>query len=90
MDIALQAHMPPTVTYRRPDAGYFFWLRFPEQIETAALLPAARAAGVGFQPGPVFSTSGQQTNCLRLSFAFYDEPTLTAAVASLGSSTGPA
>jgi 2-aminoadipate transaminase len=90
MDVALQAHMPPAVTYRRPDAGYFFWLRFPEQIETAALLPAARDAGVGFQPGSVFSTSGQQTNCLRLSFAFYDEPTLTAAVASLGSSTGPA
>jgi 2-aminoadipate transaminase len=84
MDTALQAHMPSHVTYRRPDAGYFFWLRFPEQIDTAALLPVARAAGVGFQPGPVFSTIEQQINCLRLSFAFYDEHAISAAVATLG------
>jgi 2-aminoadipate transaminase len=80
----LQTHMPTDVTYRRPEAGYFFWLRFPEQVDTAAFLEVARAAGVGFQPGPVFSTSEQQRNFLRLSFAFYDESAISAAVASLG------
>lgn len=84
MDETLQAHIPSDVTYRRPDAGYFFWLRLPELIDTTAFLPVARAAGVGFQPGPVFSTNEQHTNCLRLSFAFYDEPALRTAVASLG------
>jgi 2-aminoadipate transaminase len=84
MDTALQAHLPAEVTYRRPEAGYFFWLRFPEQFDTAAFLEVARAAGVGFQPGPASSTNEQQRNCLRLSFAFYDEAAISAAVASLG------
>jgi DNA-binding transcriptional MocR family regulator len=86
MDEALQAHLPAGVTYRRPDAGYFFWLRGAESFDATAFLPVARAAGAGFQPGPVCSPGGRHTNCLRLSFAFYDEPELTAAVASLGSS----
>ena len=74
MDDALQEHLPPGVTYRRPDAGYFFWLRFPDAVDTTAILPAALANGVGFQPGPVFSTDGGQTNCLRVSFAYYSDP----------------
>jgi len=86
MGSALQAHLPPEVTYRRPDAGYFYWLRFPESFDATGFLPVARAAGPGFQPGPVFSPTGAHTNCLRLSFAFYDEPAITAAVAAIGSS----
>lgn len=84
MDQALQADMPPNVIYRRPDAGYFFWLRFPASFDTVALHPIARAAGVGFQPGPVFSTRDRLSNCLRLSFAYYDETAIQTAVASLG------
>lgn len=83
MDEALQAHLPHGAHYRRPDAGYFFWLRFPEEIETAAVRPAALAAGVGFQPGPAFSTRGGSVNCLRLSFSYYDDATIRTAVDTL-------
>ena len=83
MDEALQAHLPPGAQYRRPDAGYFFWLRFPEEVETAALRPAALAAGVGFQPGPAFSTHGGSANCVRLSFSYYDDATIRTAVDTL-------
>jgi 2-aminoadipate transaminase len=83
MDEALQAHLPPGAQYRRSNAGYFFWLRFPEEVETAALRPAALAAGVGFQPGPAFSTNGGSTNCLRLSFSYYDDATIRTAVDTL-------
>lgn len=84
MDQALQSQLPPEVSYLRPDAGYFYWLRFAEQFDAAALLPVARDAGVGFQPGPAFSPTGAHANCLRLSFAFYDEPAITRAIAALG------
>ena len=83
MDEALQVHLPPGARYRRPDAGYFFWLRFPEEVETAALRPAALAAGVGFQPGPAFSTHGGSANCVRLSFSYYDDATIRTAVDTL-------
>ncbi len=83
MDEALRTHFGLDVTYRRPESGYFFWLRFPDDVDTAALLPAALAAGVGFQPGPVFSTEGGFANCLRLSFAYYDEADIRTAIAGL-------
>ena len=82
MDEALQTHLE--ASYRRPESGYFFWLRFPDEVDTAALRPAAVAAGVGYQPGPVFSTEGSFANCLRLSFAHYDEADIRTAVAALG------
>lgn len=80
MDDALQNHLPSGVSYRRPDAGYFFWLRFPDAVDTTAIRQAALARGVGFQPGPVFSTDGGHTNCLRVSFAYYDEPDIRQAI----------
>ncbi|HZZ96552.1 MAG TPA: PLP-dependent aminotransferase family protein [Jatrophihabitantaceae bacterium] len=84
MDDALRAHLGSEVRYRRPDSGYFFWLRFLDDVDTAAVLPAALEAGVGFQPGPASSTQGGFANCLRLSFAHYDEADIRAAIARLG------
>jgi DNA-binding transcriptional MocR family regulator len=73
MDAALREHPIPGATYRRPRAGYFFWLRLPDDVDTTAALPAALAAGAGFQPGPASSTSGSFRSCLRLAFSYYDE-----------------
>jgi 2-aminoadipate transaminase len=86
MDEALKEHLPSGVSYRRPDAGYFFWLRFPDGVDTTAVRGAALAQGVGFQPGPVFSTVAGHRNCLRLSFAYYDDVDIRAGVAGLGRS----
>jgi DNA-binding transcriptional MocR family regulator len=84
MDDALRDCLMPDVSYRRPDAGYFFWLRFPAGVDTAAARADAYAAGVGYQPGTVFSTAGGAANCLRLSFSYYDEADIRAGVARLG------
>jgi 2-aminoadipate transaminase len=87
MDAAVREHLPLDglgVTYRRPDAGYFFWLRFPEGVDTAAVRPRALALGAGFQPGRAFSTVGALPNYLRLSFAYYGDDDLWSAVAAIG------
>jgi 2-aminoadipate transaminase len=87
MDEAVREHLPfdsHGVTYRRPDAGYFFWLRFPEGVDTAAVQPRALALGAGFQPGRAFSTVGGLPHCLRLSFAYYGDDDLRSAVAAIG------
>jgi 2-aminoadipate transaminase len=80
----LQQCLPSAVSYRRPEAGYFFWLQLPEHIDTSDARPAALASGVGFQPGRLFSTRGGLGNCMRLSFAYYDEAEIRAGVAKLG------
>jgi DNA-binding transcriptional MocR family regulator len=55
-----------------PAGGFFLWASLPGVEDTAALLPAARAAGVTFAPGGRFSVDGGQRDRLRLSFSYYD------------------
>jgi DNA-binding transcriptional MocR family regulator len=45
-------------------------VRLPEGIDATQLLEAAHAEGVTYLPGTNFSTTGQGTNYLRLSFAY--------------------
>ena len=89
MGAALREHPLAGATYRVPDAGYFFWLRFPGGVDTTALLPSARAAGAGFQPGPVCSPSGGFGSCLRLAFSYYDESQIRGAIERLGGTFSP-
>ncbi|MDA0245450.1 MAG: PLP-dependent aminotransferase family protein [Chloroflexi bacterium] len=83
LDEALQTHLPQA-QYVVPQGGFFFWLSLPEGVDTAAQLPRARALGVGYQPGRNFSSRGELTSQLRLSFAFYDEEALREAAVRLG------
>ena len=83
MDAALREHPVPGAVYRRPASGYFFWLRLPESVDTAAALPAALAAGAGFLPGERTSPSGGHGSSLRLAFSYYDEVDIRRAVATI-------
>lgn len=84
MDAALQAHVSEWVAYTRPQGGYFFWLTLPEEADTAELQAKARRRNVSFQPGVRFSSNDALDNCLRLSFAFYEEADLVEGVRRLG------
>ncbi len=73
----------PASAFTVPSGGYFLWLRLPG-VDTAAALPHANALQVGFKPGTWFSSQAGLTDCLRLSFAFYDTPTLLEGSRRLG------
>ncbi|MDZ5711443.1 PLP-dependent aminotransferase family protein [Jeotgalibacillus haloalkalitolerans] len=70
---ALSVQMPKTVTWTRPDGGYFVWLTIQE-ADTAALLEKATDTGVSYIPGKYFYLEQEDglTN-LRLSFSAADE-----------------
>ncbi len=70
-------------TWQRPDGGYFFWLKFDEDLDTALLRERARGFGTWFQPGSVFSNDSRQKNFMRLCFAHYDEDSIREGVARL-------
>lgn len=67
-----------------PDGGFFVWAALPENINSTALLTAARVAGVGFLPGARCSPSGGRQNWIRLSFAYYDSETIETGCRLLG------
>lgn len=83
MDDALHEHFSGIAEWTRPDGGYFFWIRFDESIDTAPLRDKARELETGFQGGAVFSTKGQLSNFLRLSFAHYDEGDIREGIARM-------
>jgi DNA-binding transcriptional MocR family regulator len=73
MDDVLHEHLAEQASWRRPEGGYFFWLKFDDSVDTAALRRQAAEFKTGFQPGANFSASGELHNYLRLSFAHYGE-----------------
>jgi len=84
MDAALHQHLGGLATWRRPGGGYFFWLEFDKAVNTTALKTHAADFKTGFQPGAVFSCTGELRNCLRLSFAHYGDDDIAEGVARLG------
>ena len=68
MLVALQKHMPESVTWNTPRGGMFLWLRLPEGLDSTALLPQAIDNGVAYVPGVAFYDTNPDTRTLRLSF----------------------
>lgn len=73
MDRRLQQELGNIVTYEKPRGGYFFWLQLPEELDIERLEKEAADHKTGFRAGPRFSTQGNFQNCIRLSFAHYNE-----------------
>lgn len=85
MDRALREHAAQHLEWRPPHGGYFFWLRMRGASDTSELKEHAGEFRTGFQPGALFSASGDGLHdWLRLSFAHYTEPDIAEGVARLG------
>jgi DNA-binding transcriptional MocR family regulator len=85
MHEALERDWSGRARWIKPKGGYFFWLELDEGVDTTALRRAAIEAGTGFQPGSVFSATGDLGHCLRLSFAHYTPAEIRAGMARLNS-----
>jgi DNA-binding transcriptional MocR family regulator len=83
MHDALQSQFGELATWRRPDGGYFFWLRFADHVDTTRVRKKARELRTGFQAGRAFSSDGGLGNFLRLSFAHYDEDDIREGIARM-------
>lgn len=80
---ALEEHMPPGLTWTRPDGGFFVWVTLPEGLDTYPLLEKAIDAGVVFIPGAAFTPSDEPSNKLRLAFSAVPPEAITEGVRRL-------
>lgn len=64
---ALREHFP-AAEFVVPGGGYFLWVKLPDEVDTVALLEAAKAEDVSFVAGPDFLIEGGWSS-LRFSFA---------------------
>ena len=80
---ALERHMPPGVTWTRPEGGMNLWVSLPPEIDAFDLLSRAQREGVTYVPGRFFSIARPHNNALRLSFAGLTPESITEGVAAL-------
>ncbi len=79
----LRHHFGKTVTFKVPDGGLAFWVRFDRAIDLAAIEANAQRYGVRLQPAAAFAASGQAQSAARLGFANLDVQELGEAVGRL-------
>lgn len=60
------------ISYISPKGGYFIWIQFKTIRNTTDFLKICEKNKVKFHPGNKFSTNSSYTNCVRLSFSYYD------------------
>ena len=83
MHQSLREHLPKHARWERPNGGYFFWLELGEGVDAKELRKNSFDYGIGFQPGEVFSSTGDFKNYLRLSFAHYNQEEIHQAIPRL-------
>jgi DNA-binding transcriptional MocR family regulator len=60
----------PSLSWTKPDGGFFVWLTLPEELDSKAMLPRAVKALVAYTPGTAFYADGQGAHNIRLSFCY--------------------
>lgn len=67
---ALDRHMPPGVTWSKPQGGMFVWITLPDGMDGKLLLERALAEErVAFVPGEPFFAEVPAANAIRLSYS---------------------
>jgi 2-aminoadipate transaminase len=81
---ALNANLAGTgVSWNVPQGGMFLWLRLPDGMDAAALLPLAVARNVAYVPGAPFYSGTPERGALRLSFVTASVEQINTGIAAL-------
>ncbi len=68
MHHALSRHAPKEVLWTKPQGGYYFWCKLPQQINASELFARCIKQGVVFMPGIPFFAEGNGEHSMRLNF----------------------
>jgi len=81
---ALARYLPDGCEWQVPGGGFFVWVRLPEGVDAAALLPQAEASGVSYVPGTRFCADGRGRSHIRLAFTLLSPEELEEGAKRLG------
>jgi GntR family transcriptional regulator/MocR family aminotransferase len=89
MVAAIQRHLPAACPVAPPQGGLFLWLRLPEHVSSAALLPLAAEQGVAYAPGErFFANRADGERYIRLNFASQTPADIEEGIRRLGRAMG--
>jgi 2-aminoadipate transaminase len=81
---ACKQYLPAGTSYTEPEGGMSIWVRLPEPLDAAELLPRAERDGVSYLPGKYFAVGPHNPGSLRLSFGSLPPALIGAGIARLG------
>ena len=85
---AIAHYFPPGTRVTRPGGGFILWVQLPKAVDAIAVFEKALQQKIAVVPGPMFSTTGQFGNCLRLSCGIPWSQQVEESLAILGSIAG--
>ena len=80
----IQDSFPQGTRASQPAGGFVLWVELPRSIRTGELFRAALDNGICFAPGPVFSTTGRYSHCMRISCGHNWHPRIEKGLRTLG------
>jgi 2-aminoadipate transaminase len=81
---ALDKEFGTAIEMWRPAGGIFLWLKFPDTVDTSAMLKAAGEAGIAYNAGPEWACDpGSAKPYMRLCFALPTKENIRAGVSAL-------
>jgi DNA-binding transcriptional MocR family regulator len=85
MTVAIHRYLPAKTYFDAPQGGLFLWVRLPDKISSADLLPIAQKEGVDFVPGSKFFSDGTQgKDWMRLNFVLHSPDEIEQGIKRLG------
>jgi 2-aminoadipate transaminase len=85
---ALEAHMPPGVSWTRPAGGFFIWLTLPKPLRAAKVVAQAREARLLIPVGDPFFAEEPTGQYLRLAFSYVTPEKIREGIEILGRVVG--
>lgn len=73
---ALKEEFADTIEFELPKGGMFFWIKFPDSIDSMKLFDSAIDEGVAYVPGSVFFKDHGVSSYARLNFTNADKETI--------------
>jgi len=70
---AIEAELPPEISFTRPEGGMFVWLRFPDNMSSMEIFEKASGRDVVILPGTPFYVNGDGNRTARLNFSNSDD-----------------
>ena len=80
----IEKEFPDSVTFTRPQGGFFIWVTLPEGIDAMEVFRKAVEEKVAFVPGGPFFTDESNNNYMRLSYSKVPEDKIVEGVKRLG------
>ena len=81
---ACNQYLPTGTSYTEPEGGMSIWVRLPDPLDAAELLPRAERDGVSYLPGKYFAVGPHNPGSLRLSFGSLPPALIGTGIARLG------